>query len=310
MKYDIIGDIHGHGTKLIELLKHLGYEHKDGYYQHPEKKVVFLGDFIDRGEHLKEHTLVLNTVMSMFYNNSAYAVMGNHEFNALSFHTTINNNPLRKHTPKNIQQHQSFLNEFDDTNKQPILDFFFDLPLFLELDNFKAIHACWDQHYIEKAKYLLPDNTIDKAFLIKANTYDTVEYHIIETLLKGKEYELKNNQTVTCSDGNERSSLRLKWWGDNYTTLSDIAFDDLKNDIELKDYDNLGYDDNEKPLFVGHYWFNGKPQIIKDNLACLDYSIAKNGKLVSYTMDTDDTQLHNDNFKWSKQKKSLKLNRV
>ena len=47
--YDLIGEIHGHAGALVELLEHLGYEHSDSGYCHPARKVIFLGDFIDRG---------------------------------------------------------------------------------------------------------------------------------------------------------------------------------------------------------------------------------------------------------------------
>ncbi len=49
--YHIIGDIHGHAEKLEALLQHLGYTKNDGIYQQDSAKVVFLGDFIDRGPH-------------------------------------------------------------------------------------------------------------------------------------------------------------------------------------------------------------------------------------------------------------------
>jgi len=47
MKYDIIGDIHGHAAELKQLLGKLGNENKNGCYRHPEgRQVIFLGDFI------------------------------------------------------------------------------------------------------------------------------------------------------------------------------------------------------------------------------------------------------------------------
>ena len=88
--YDVIGDIHGHGTILIKLLNRLGYKGYGKGYCHNSRKVIFLGDFIDRGEELAEHKLVLNTVMKMVGEGYAYAVMGNHEFNAIAFHTKHN----------------------------------------------------------------------------------------------------------------------------------------------------------------------------------------------------------------------------
>lgn len=48
--YDIIGDIHGQADELTQLLTRLGYEEQDGIYRHRERKVIFLGDFIDRGK--------------------------------------------------------------------------------------------------------------------------------------------------------------------------------------------------------------------------------------------------------------------
>ena len=46
--YDLIGDIHGHADELIQLLDALGYRKSQGVYGHPERMVIFLGDFIDR----------------------------------------------------------------------------------------------------------------------------------------------------------------------------------------------------------------------------------------------------------------------
>jgi len=85
--YDLIGDIHGHAEVLVKLLVHLGYSMSDSGYSHPERKVIFLGDFIDRGEKLAQHRRLLELVMKMVRNGHALAVMGNHEFNALAYHT-------------------------------------------------------------------------------------------------------------------------------------------------------------------------------------------------------------------------------
>lgn len=83
MNYDIIGDIHGHADKLKELLHKLGYQSVDGIYLHAEgRKVIFLGDFIDRGPKIRE---VLHIAKNMCDNGYAIAIMGNHEFNAITF---------------------------------------------------------------------------------------------------------------------------------------------------------------------------------------------------------------------------------
>jgi hypothetical protein len=47
----------------------------------------------------------------------------------------------------------------------------------------------------------------------------------------------------------------------------------------------MHYQSSEKPVFFGHYWLKGKPIILKDNICCLDYSIAKKGYLAAYSFD-------------------------
>ena len=88
--YDVIGDIHGHGDELLALLEKLGYHHDGASYTHENRQVLFLGDFVDRGEQQK---LVLDTVMAMCNSGSARAIMGNHEFNALAYHNEDPQNP-------------------------------------------------------------------------------------------------------------------------------------------------------------------------------------------------------------------------
>src|ERR1019366_8700895 len=81
--YDLIGDIQGYADELVQLLVALGYEKSHGAYRHPERKVIFLGDFIDRGPKIRQ---VLEIVRPMIAEGFALAVMGNHELNALAYH--------------------------------------------------------------------------------------------------------------------------------------------------------------------------------------------------------------------------------
>jgi hypothetical protein len=84
--YDIIGDVHGCATQLEALLHALGYRPagESGEYRHPDRQAVFVGDLIDRGDH---QLRVLEIVKAMVDAGSAQIVMGNHEFNALAYHT-------------------------------------------------------------------------------------------------------------------------------------------------------------------------------------------------------------------------------
>ena len=99
VNYDIIGDVHGECPALIKLLTKLGYHELNDIWQHPERKAIFLGDFIDRGKYQRE---VLAIVRPMIENNHALTVMGNHEFNAIAYFTEDGvGDYLRKRNKKN-----------------------------------------------------------------------------------------------------------------------------------------------------------------------------------------------------------------
>lgn len=78
--FDIVGDVHGCYDELAELLAKLGYR-TDGEdaigYRHPEgRRVVFVGDLVDRGPKVVD---VLRLAMAMVGSGSALCVPGNHE---------------------------------------------------------------------------------------------------------------------------------------------------------------------------------------------------------------------------------------
>ncbi|WP_419855438.1 polynucleotide kinase-phosphatase [Candidatus Poriferisodalis sp.] len=75
--FDIIGDVHGCHTELIELLDRLGYDVTARPIAHPDnRRAVFVGDLVDRGPGVAE---VLEVAMSMVENGSALCIAGNHE---------------------------------------------------------------------------------------------------------------------------------------------------------------------------------------------------------------------------------------
>ena len=72
--HDLIGDIHGHAAELERLLATLGYQLDGECYRHKTRKVIFLGDFIDRGPQQRR---VLAIVKPMVEAGAALTVMGN-----------------------------------------------------------------------------------------------------------------------------------------------------------------------------------------------------------------------------------------
>ena len=286
--YDIIGDLHGHAEELIKLLQHLNYADTATGYQHESRKAIFLGDFIDRGEHLQQHTQLLNIVMNMVNNGHAYAVMGNHEFNALAYHTQHQGQYLRLHTAKNRKQHQAFLNEyeFDTREKQRVLDFFYRLPLWLDFGDLRIVHACWNDQHINYIKSRSINGTLTPELLIDAATEGTPAFKSVETLLKGFEVKLPNDISFLDKDNFERDAVRVKWWMHNAKNLGDIALPfgiDIAHAASLPLPDSLPqYTSDQPPCFIGHYWLQGQPGPLSSNIACLDYSVARHGKLVAY----------------------------
>lgn len=286
--YDLIGDIHGHGDALEQLLLTLGYQDSGAGFCHPTRKVIFLGDFIDRGEHLRQHRKVLGIVMPMVASGAALAVMGNHEFNALAYHTFHNGDYLRKHTPNNQRQHQAFLNEFDDEPelKDEVLAFFYQLPLWLEVDGIRVVHACWDQACIDKLDKLLTDQCLQPEHLVAASTEGSYLFFAVERLLKGVEVSLPEGIVFHDKDGHERHAIRVQWWRSDAQNLGEVALP-LGVDIESATglpipKDVPTYQPDLPACFMGHYWWQGKSAPLAPNIACLDYSVAKGGPLVAY----------------------------
>lgn len=79
--FDIIGDVHGCFDELVGLLTHLGYKVErgdEGFQVTPPdgRKVVFVGDLVDRGPSTPD---VLRLAMSMVSAGQAFCVPGNHD---------------------------------------------------------------------------------------------------------------------------------------------------------------------------------------------------------------------------------------
>ena len=311
MSYDIIGDIHGHSDALVALLSAMGYRERNGAWKHPTRSVVFVGDFIDRGPKQIE---TVNIVRRMVDAGNAQSVMGNHELNAIAWFLPDPNNPgeylrphySKTHGNKNYSQHSAFLNEVINTPMhKEIIDWFLTLPLWLELPEIRVVHACWHQRYID---YLTPfledDHKINIDLMVneisrepddlsEKDTPEPTIFKAVEALLKGIEIPLPYPHSFQDKDGHIRHRIRTRWWDDGASTFQQAAILDEKSrsalpDVSISDHYRIGCD-SDKPIFFGHYWMNGVPRVLSKNVACVDYSIAKGGKLVAYRWDGEQT---------------------
>lgn len=288
---DLIGDIHGHADKLEALLVKLGYTNNNGCYSHPERKVLFVGDYIDRGPQIIK---TLEIVKSMVDNGHAIALMGNHEYNALCFHIQEREGGhLRKHLIKNIIQHYETLKQFQNRQEEYefYLEWFKTLPLFYETGSFRAVHACWDIKSIAYLQAVLVNNRLNDSLIYDSVARGSALYNALDIILKGKEIKMPAGFSFTDKDGTLRRKARIRWWEDpSHTTYSKIIIEPLEQVPELA-IDNTAlkdksfYEPANIPVFFGHYWLKGMPELFKANICCLDYSVAKRGHLVAYRFD-------------------------
>lgn len=301
MIYDIIGDIHGQADKLTALLAKLGYQLTDKSYQHPNgNKVIFVGDFVDRGPKQLDTLAIVFAMLD----NGHYGIMGNHEYNAIAYATPCPDGGFyRKHTAKNKEQHQAFLDAtggIDTDIHAHWIKRFYELPLWLELDELRVIHACYDTDAIKTIKPYLTDGRLTPQSL-KTIHHNENAQTALEILLKGMEIHVKDPHFLIDGSGNKRQNLRLAWWN---APLSGLPLDrlsaasqcDLTHIGEGVASDSVFDYPKDKPIFIGHYWMNDTPALLTDKVACVDYSAGKGGPLVAYRFDTQHPTLSNQHF--------------
>jgi Calcineurin-like phosphoesterase len=306
--YDLIGDIHGHADELLLLLGALGYQRGRGVYRHAERKVIFLGDFIDRGPKISQ---VLDIVRPMIEEEQALAVMGNHELNALAYHTEDVEAPgeyLRRHTAKNERQHRMTIQQLAPATLEASLEWFRTLLLWLDLDGLRVVHACWDERAVATISQATHQQQggLSAALLQSACTKGKELFAPVEIILKGKEAQLPDGQYFYDKDQHRRAEIRTRWYlapqGHTYRSYA-LPSDEFVSDLALDESVLAGatpYPAAAKPVFFGHYWLSAdRPEALADNVACLDYSVAKDGFLCGYRWQGEQ-KLTNDNFVWVK----------
>ena len=133
---------------------------------------------------------------------------------------------------------------------------------------------------------------------VDATHRDAELYETVGALLKGPEAILPNGITFKDRAGNQRSSVRLAWWKPTPTNWADAVdpSEDVKNleSIPWESDATFSYPAENNPVFFGHFWRSGTPNIDADNALCLDYSAGKGGHLTSYRFHVNHDDLHPD----------------
>jgi hypothetical protein len=287
-KFDIIGDIHGQAGKLERLFRVLGYDKIGGVYGSAGRKAVFVGDLIDRGPATGE---TLGIVKAMVDAGSGICAMGNHELNALAFHTPDGNGSyIRPHTKKNIRQHAKTLEFFASClgAQQHYLNWFWSLPLWLDFQGLRVVHAAWDQGMIDWL--FTPALTPERLALTASRSSE--EFRCLDGLLKGIEIELPAGLTYLDKEGQKRSSIRIKWWITPAPGLTYRSYvfptSDVCPDIPISaKMIHRPYPRQAPPVIFGHYWlpFGTPHSPLAENVACVDFSAGADGPLAAYQWD-------------------------
>lgn len=295
MIYDVIGDVHGHAGELAELLKKLGYRQRGELFKPEEenRRALFLGDFLDRGPEIRE---TVRMVRAMIDGGVALTVMGNHEYNAVAFHTPDGEGGwLRSRSNPHLFQHLETLYQYRGRYQEfeELLQWCRTLPLYLELPELRVAHAAWIPKDLEFLRTVEPQGRplLSEEFLHRSAREGTPEHDAVEHILKGIEISLPEGVYYRDKEGFRRARSRVAWWMDpteeKELTVGDIVFPrnvtESSHPIAPEEYRLLCGYDQEKPLFLGHYWLSGEPEPLTPRIACLDFSVASGGKLVAYT---------------------------
>jgi len=270
-------------------------------YRHPERKVLFVGDFVDRGPAIGE---VLGIVRSMVDANDALAVMGNHEYNAIAFHTQKPGQQdawFRAHSDKNLKQHDATLKQLSTAQLAEAIDWFKTLSVAIDIGGIRIAHASWQTRDIERINRALnSEGRFTPEFLTIAEEAGSELNIAIENVLKGPELQLPTGHFILDKASHKRDSVRIKWYesGTGRTYRQHHLGSDEVPDVAINADDLMTletYASDAVPVFVGHYWLTGTPKPLATNVACTDYSVAKGGKLVAYRWDGEPA-LREENF--------------
>ena len=144
---DIVGDVHGEISALTELLRRLGYDergaHEDG------RRLVFVGDLCDRGP---DSPGVIRLVRNLIQRGRAQCVVGNHELNILRDEQKHGNHWYFE------GDHSKHEESFGPTRRVmkeeacEIRSFLETLPIALERDDLRVVHAAWSADDIDACR--------------------------------------------------------------------------------------------------------------------------------------------------------------
>lgn len=287
--YDIIGDVHGEFELLKKLLKQLGYVKSGGLFWHPERKAVFVGDFTNRGPGIRQ---TVQLIKKMVDEGAAFAILGNHEIYNILYHLKGNKKePLLKQKSRRFNAVRQTVTQFKSYPEEwrEIRKWLRTLPLFLELDGLRVVHAYWGNKNIEILKNNLTGDKVPKRIFrdVVLNPQSELSQAILQTT-RGLHLIMPPDLKVFDHRKRYHRFFRIKWWQPPQgLTFKEWSFEskfrlpkysippELYPDFEL-------YPSDAPPVVFGHYCRGKGPYIIENNLCCVDACVSARKVLAAY----------------------------
>ena len=220
----------------------------------------------------------------------AHAIMGNHEFESLAWTLRDKRGQrLLDRTPETRAKMAQFLKvrKKDPMAYRRHLDFFGRLPLWLDMGEFRCVHACWDDKSIDYLeKKLGPEARVRKKDIRKAFTDGHKMQRATQTILSGPRLSLpkKARRNIARRTGKLRTEARMRWWAEDEADMARLAMLRDATPRTLKGRSpksRIAYTD-DVPVFFGHYHLRQAPFITAPNAACLDFGAGSGRRLVAY----------------------------
>jgi hypothetical protein len=146
---DIIADVHGEIDALRLLLNDLGY--RDNGHHPQGRRLVFLGDLTDRGPNSPAVVRLLDRLLD---DGLAQCILGNHELNLLRGEKKHGAAWFYGKANEDLDGSGRLVPQVpaDQSTRELALQLFRKLPLALERDDIRIVHASWSNPAIERVR--------------------------------------------------------------------------------------------------------------------------------------------------------------
>lgn len=278
-KYDLIGDIHGRPEELKALLDELGYKILDGVYSHPEgRQAIFIGDFVNKGPDSKG---VIEIIRPMVESGNAQAIIGNHELNVIAMGTKKpDGEPIIPHSEIPLKVNAGFIKDYPlgSDEYEDIVNWFKSLPVYIDLPDFRVVHACWDDEQIEVLdRYLEDDNSLGDKAMGAYRNMDQDFLQAMRAVIIGPFYRLDDDMIFEDFNGKSTQYARILWWSPSGTPDEVIDFqgrpldEDTSSKLAMKEKLKMDFMKSSKPTFIGHYYLPGPARELSNDIIGLDF---------------------------------------